>query len=201
MLLSAVAAGLMLFILGVSAHFYMPVSGLFFILNHSGILARTYSKSPQYGVPTRYHSIAGFISILVFTTYHPRELPYTLHSEILYLPINPWTAIHIYHFHSCNLIFLLSLFRSLFICHFRKDALNQGSLLKNSFLRQSTPDCTLPTFSLSAIYRCVARSCHKVIKQNLYHRKSSCIPHLSKYSCLAFSRSSSVGAVLNVVYN
>ena len=27
------------------------------------------------------------------------------------------------------------------------------------------------------------------------------IPHLSKYSCLAFSRSSSVGAVLNVVYN
>ena len=79
--------------------------------------------------------------------------------------------------------------------------LNQGSLLKNSLLRQPTPDCTLPAFSLSAIYRCVPRSCHKVIKQNLYQRKFSCIPHLSKYSCFAFSRSSSVGAVLNVVYN
>ena len=104
----------MFFILGVSAHFYMPVSGLFFILNHSGILARTYSKSPQYGVPTRYHSIAGFISILVLPTYHPRELPYTLHSEILYLPTNPWTASRICHFHSCNLIFLLSLCASPF---------------------------------------------------------------------------------------
>ena len=134
-------------------------------------------------------------------TDHLLTLPGILRSEIPYQSINLMTISHIFCYNCCNLIFLLSLFRSLFICHFRKDALNQGSLLKNSFLRQSTPDCTLPTFSLSAIYRCVARSCHKVIKQNLYHRKSSCIPHLSKYSCLAFSRSSSVGAVLNVVYN
>ena len=76
-----------------------------------------------------------------------------------------------------------------------------GPPFKKFFLRQSTTGYTLQTFSLSAIYRCVARSCHKVIKQNLYQRKFSCIPHLSKYSCLAFSRSSSVGAVLNVVYN
>ena len=34
-------------------------------LNYPGILARIYSRSPQYGVPTRYHSLAGFISILV----------------------------------------------------------------------------------------------------------------------------------------
>ena len=57
----------------------------------------------------------------------------------------------------------------------------------------------IPDFSLSAIYRCVSRSCYKVIKQNCYQRKLSGIPHLSKYSCLAFSRSSSVGAVLKVV--
>ena len=36
-------------------------------ISYSGILARIYSRSPQYGVPTRYHSLAGFISILVCT--------------------------------------------------------------------------------------------------------------------------------------
>ena len=134
-------------------------------------------------------------------TDHQLELPDILRSEILDQSISLMTISHIFCYNCCNLIFPLSLFRFPFIFHFRKDALNQGSLLKNSFFRQSTPDCTLPAFSLSAIYRCVARSCHKVIKQNLYQRKFSCIPHLSKYSCLAFSRSSSVGAVLNVVYN
>ena len=132
---------------------------------------------------------------------HLLILPGILRSEIPYQSISLMTISHIFCYNCCNLIFPLSLFRFPFIFHFRKDALNQGSLLKNSFFRQSTPDCTLPAFSLSAIYRCVARSCHKVIKQNLYQRKFSCIPHLSKYSCLAFSRSSSVGAVLNVVYN
>ena len=132
---------------------------------------------------------------------HLLILPGILRSEIPYQSISLMTISHIFCYNCCNLIFPLSLFRFPFIFHFRKDALNQGSLLKNSFFRQSTPDCTLPAFSLSAIYRCVARSCHKVIKQNLYQRKFSCIPHLSKYSCLAFSRSSSVDAVLNVVYN
>ena len=37
---------------------------------------------------------------------------------------------------------------------------DQGPLLKISLPRQPTPDCTLPTFSLFAIYRCVPRSCH-----------------------------------------
>ena len=55
-----------LFILGVSALFICPYPGLSCLL-YSGILARTYSRSPQYGVPTRYHSLARFISILVFT--------------------------------------------------------------------------------------------------------------------------------------
>ena len=48
---------------------YSPVGrftpALLVWLNYPGILARIYSRSPQYGVPTRYHSLAGFISILV----------------------------------------------------------------------------------------------------------------------------------------
>ena len=134
-------------------------------------------------------------------TDHQLELPDILRSEILDQSISLRTIIHIFCYNCCNLIFLLSWCHSPFIYHFRRGALNQGPLLKSFFLRQSTTGYTLQTFSLSAIYRCVARSCHKVIKQNLYQRKFSCIPHLSKYSCLAFSRSSSVGAVLNVVYN
>ena len=133
-------------------------------------------------------------------TDHQLELSDILRSEILDLSISLMTIIHIFCYNCCNLIFLLSWCHSPFIYHFRRDALNQAPFEK-FFLRQSTTGYTLQTFSLSAIYRCVARSCHKVIKQNPYQRKSSCIPHLSKYSCLAFSRSSSVGAVLNVVYN
>ena len=134
-------------------------------------------------------------------TDHQLELPDILRNEIPYQSISLMIISHISCYNCCNLIFLLSFDYSPFIYRSCKDALNQGSLLKISLLRQPTPDCTLPAFSLFAIYRCVPRSCHKVIKQNLYQRKFSCIPHLSKYSCLAFSRSSSVGAVLNVVYN
>ena len=134
-------------------------------------------------------------------TDHQSEPPDILRSEILDQSISLMIIIHIFCYNCCNLIFLLSWCHSPFIYHFRRDALNQGSLLKIFLLRQPITGYTLQAFSLSAIYRCVARSCHKVIKQNLYQRKFSCIPHLSKYSCLAFSRSSSVGAVLNVVYN
>ena len=75
-----------------------------------------------------------------------------------------------------------------------------GLPFENSLLRQSTPDYTLPTFSLSAIYRCVTRSCNKVFRKNLYHRKFSGIPRLSRYSFRNFSLSSSVGAVLDLLY-
>ena len=68
--------------------------------------------------------------------------------------------IHIFCYNCCNLIFLLSFDYSPFIYRSCKDALNQGSLLKISLLRQPTPDCTLPAFSLFAIYRCVPRSCY-----------------------------------------
>ena len=93
-------------------------------------------------------------------TDHQPELPGILHSEIPYQSISLMTIIHIFCYNCCNLIFLLSWCHSPFIYHFRRDALNQGPLLKISSLRQTTPDCTFPTFSLSAIYRCVPRSCH-----------------------------------------
>ena len=77
MLSTSTTTWLSLFILGVSALFFCPYPGLFFheqqtdyyssCLLYSGILARTYSRSPQYGVPTKYHSLAKFISIRVFT--------------------------------------------------------------------------------------------------------------------------------------
>ena len=47
-------------------------------------------------------------------TGHPLKLPYTLRSEIPYQSISPLTAIHIFRFHSYNLIFLLSLHDSPF---------------------------------------------------------------------------------------
>ena len=93
-------------------------------------------------------------------TDHQLELPDILCSEILDQSISRMTIIHIFCYNCCNLIFLLSWCHSPFIYHFRRDALNQGPLLKISSLRQPTPDCTFPTFSLSAIYRCVPRSCH-----------------------------------------
>ena len=144
-----------------------------------------------------------FLSV---TTGHPPVLPGIPHSEILYQSISPSTVIHICHFHSYILIFLLSLHRCPLFIIFLYGSPVSGPPLPPakhpSFSGFPTHfRLRIPDFSLSAIYRCVARSCHKVIKQNPYQRKSSCIPHLSKYSCLAFSRSSSVGAVLNVVYN
>ena len=93
------------------------------------------------------------------------ELPDILRSEILDQSISLMTIIHIFCYNCCNLIFLLSWCHSPFIYHFRRDALNQGSLLKIFLLRQPTTGYTLQAFSLSAIYRCVSRSCHKVIKQ------------------------------------
>ena len=110
-------------------------------------------------------------------TDHQPELPDILRSEIPYQTISLMTIIHIFCYNCCNLIFLLSWCHSPFIYHFRRDALNQVMSLTESgppfekfFLRQSTTGYTLQAFSLSAIYRCVARSCHKVIKQYLYQR-------------------------------
>lgn len=191
--------------------FFCPYPGLFFITNNQAAISLSVCFIPV-SLPVHTPDLHNMVfqpntilspdsfPFVSLPTDYQLELPDILRSEILDQSISLRTIIHIFCYNCCNLIFLLSWCHSPFIYHFRRDALNQGPLLK-SFLRQSTTGYTLQTFSLSAIYRCVARSCHKVIKQNLYQRKFSCIPHLSKYSCLAFSRSSSVGAVLNVVYN
>ena len=83
-----------------------------------------------------------------------------LRNEIPYQSISLMIISHISCYNCCNLIFLLSFDYSPFIYRSCKDALNQGSLLKISLLRQPTPDYTLPAFSLFAIYRCVPRSCY-----------------------------------------
>ena len=58
-------------------------------------------------------------------TDHQLELPDILRSEILDQSISLITIIHIFCYNCCNLIFLLSWCHSLFIYHFRRDALNQ----------------------------------------------------------------------------
>ena len=192
--------------------FFCPYPGLFFITNNQAAISLSVCFIPV-SLPVHTPDLHNMVfqpntilspdsfPFVSLPTDHQLELPDILRNEIPYQSISLMIISHISCYNCCNLIFLLSWCHSPFIYHFRRGALNQGPLLKSFFLRQSTTGYTLQTFSLSAIYRCVARSCHKVIKQNLYQRKFSCIPHLSKYSCLAFSRSSSVGAVLNVVYN
>jgi len=191
--------------------FFCPYPGLFFITNNQAAISLSVCFIPV-SLPVHTPDLHNMVfqpntilspdsfPFVSLPTDYQLELPDILRSEILDQSISLRTIIHIFCYNCCNLIFLLSWCHSPFIYHFRRDALNQGPLLKSFFFANQLP-ATPYKPSLSAIYRCVARSCHKVIKQNLYQRKFSCIPHLSKYSCLAFSRSSSVGAVLNVVYN
>ena len=72
-------------------------------------------------------------------TDHQLELPDILHSEIPYQSISLMTIIHIFCYNCCNLIFLLSWCHSPFIYHFRRDALNQGPLLKSFFFANQLP--------------------------------------------------------------
>ena len=101
-----------------------------------------------------------------------------------------------YHF------FLHELSKFLSIHLYRKDALKQGSLRSHSpIVSARIFRLHLTVCSLFAIYRCVTRSCHRVVNKNCYHRKLSGMPRLSRYSCRDFSRSSSVDAVFDCVYN
>ena len=148
----------MLFILGVSAQFLCPYPGYF-------------SFWPQiiyfvfFYFPVRFNLVflPGYIPDLrnmaflpdtilspdsfpfwFLPTDHLLILPDILRSEIPYQSINLMIIIHISCYNCSNLIFLLSFCHSPFIYRSCKDALNQGSLLKISLLRQPTPDCTLP---------------------------------------------------------
>ena len=124
MLLTSTTTWLSLFILGVSALFFCPYPGLFFTNNKPTITL------PVCFIPVSLPIHTPDLRSTVFPpdtilspnsfpfwslpTGHPPELPYTLRSEILYQSISPLTAIHICHFHSYNLIFLLSLHDSPF---------------------------------------------------------------------------------------
>ena len=162
---------LSLFILGVSALFFCPCPGLFFITNTQSTISLSVYFIPV-SLPVHTPDLRNTVfqpntipspnsfPFVSLPTDHQPELPDILHSEILDQSISLMTITHIFCYNCCNLIFLLSLYHSPFIYHFRRDVLNQGPFLKISLLRQPTPDCTLPAFSLSAIYRCVPRSCH-----------------------------------------
>ena len=151
--------------------FFCPCPGLFFITNNHSAISLSVCFIPvslPVHTPVLHNTVFQPNTILSpdsfpfvsLPTDHQPELPDILHSEIPYQSISLMTIIHIFCYNCCNLIFLLSWCHSPFIYHFRRDALNQGPLLKISLLRQPTPDCTFPAFSLSAIYRCVPRSCH-----------------------------------------
>lgn len=171
MLLTSTTTWLSLFILGVSALFFCPCPGLFFITNNQSTISLSVCFIPV-SLPVHTPDLRNTVfqpntipspnsfPFVSLPTDHQSELPGILHSEIPYQSISLMTIIHIFCYNCCNLIFLLSLCHSPFIYHFRRDALNQGPLLEISLLRQPTPDCTFPAFSLSAIYRCVPRSCH-----------------------------------------
>ena len=170
MLLTSTTTWLSLFILGVSALFFCPYPGLFFTNNKPTITLPVcfIPVSLPVHTPDLHNTVFQPNTILSpdsfpfvsLPTDHQSEPPDILRSEILDQSISLMIISHISCYNCCNLIFLLSFDYSPFIYRSCKDALNQGSLLKISLLRQPTPDCPLPAFSLFAIYRCVPRSCY-----------------------------------------
>ena len=158
MLLTSTTTWLSLFILGVSAFFSARIRA-YFSPNNKSLPVHTPDLRNTVFQPNTILSTDSF-PFGFLPTDHQLELPDILRSEILDQSISLMTIIHIFCYNCCNLIFLLSWCHSPFIYHFRRDALNQGSLLKISLLRQPTPDCPLPAFSSFAIYRCVPRSCY-----------------------------------------
>ena len=133
MLLVPTTVRLMLFILGVSAQFLCPYPGYFFFLT-ANCLFRFLLFSVRFNLifspgyipdlrsmaflPDTILSPDSF-PFLSVPTGHPPVLPSIPRSEILYQSISSLTIIHICHFHSYILIFLLSLHRSpLFIIFF-----------------------------------------------------------------------------------
>ena len=127
---------LMLFILGVSAQFLCPYPGYFFFLTVD-FLFRFLLFSVRFNLVFSPGYIPALRSMaflpdtilspnsfpfLSVPTGRPPVLPCILRSEILYQSISPLTIIHICHFHSYILIFLLSLYRSPLSIVFSKGA-------------------------------------------------------------------------------
>ena len=144
---------LILFILGVSAQFLCPYPGYFFFLTANCLFRFLLFSvrfnlvfSPRYipdlrsmaFLPDTILSPDSFPFVSLPTDYQ-LELPDILRSEILDQSISRMTIIHIFCYNCCNLIFLLSWCHSPFIYHFRRDALNQGPLLKSFFFANQLP--------------------------------------------------------------
>lgn len=144
---------LMLFILGVSAQFLCPYPGYFLFLTADCLfrfllffVRFNLVFSPGYipdlrsmvFLPDTILSPDSFPFVSLPTDYQ-LELPDILRSEILDQSISLRTIIHIFCYNCCNLIFLLSWCHSPFIYHFRRDALNQGPLLKSFFFANQLP--------------------------------------------------------------
>ena len=162
-----------------------------YIPNHHGKVSPPDTSSGQHPFPSESVPIC-----------HPSKSAGIPHSAIRYRSINPMTKCHIFRCCCCNQVFPLSFSCSPFIHLYRKDALKQGSLRSHSpIVSARTFRLHLTVCSLFAIYRCVTRSCRKVVNKNCYHRKLSGMPRLSRYSCRDFSRSSSVEAVFDCVNN
>lgn len=106
-------------------------------------------------------------------TDHQLELPYILRSEILDQSISLMTIIHIFCYNCCNLIFLLSWCHSPFIYRFRRDALNQGPLLKMFFFVNQLPTApyrpSLCLLSTGAWHAPVIRSSNRIFTNESPH--------------------------------
>ena len=104
---------------------------------------------------------------------HLLILPGILRSEIPYQSISLMTISHIFCYNCCNLIFPLSLFRFPFIFHFRRDALNQGSLLKSFFFANQLPATpyrpSLCLLSTGAWHAPVIRSSSRILTNESPH--------------------------------
>ena len=181
------AVRLMLFILGVSAQFLCPYPGYFFFLTADCLfrfllffVRFNLVFSPGYipdlrstvFLPDTILSLDSFPSASLPTD-HQLELLDILRSEILDQSISLMTIIHIFCYNCCNLIFLLSWCHSPFIYHFRRDALNQGPLLKNFFFANQLPATpyrpSLCLLSTGAWHAPVIRSSSRILTDENHH--------------------------------
>ena len=106
-------------------------------------------------------------------TDHQPELPDILRNEIPYQSISLMIISHISCYNCCNLIFLLSWCHSPFIYRFRRDALNQGPLLKMFFFANQLPTApyrpSLCLLSTGAWHAPVIRSSNRIFTNESPH--------------------------------
>ena len=130
--------------------FFCPYPGLFFITNNQAAISLSVCFIPV-SLPVHTPDLHNMVfqpntilspdsfPFVSLPTDYQLELPDILRSEILDQSISLRTIIHIFCYNCCNLIVLLSWCHSPFIYHFRRDALNQGPLLKSFFFANQLP--------------------------------------------------------------